>query len=114
MPRAAIAARYPNASPLAGPTDPAFAGSFGSRYGGAFVGFSPRARRSGDSGMTTDTDRVIETLRRSPGLHDDELARQVGIEPRLVNQICRYLEILGRLRRTPGSDGKITNTLINT
>ena len=64
--------------------------------------------------MTTDTHRVIETLRRSPGLHDDELARQVGIEPRLVNQICRSLEIPGRLRRTPGSDGKITNTLINT
>jgi DNA-binding MarR family transcriptional regulator len=62
--------------------------------------------------MPTDTDRVIEALRRSPGLDDDELARQLGIEPRQVNQICRYLEILGRLRRTPGPGGKISNTLI--
>ena len=61
--------------------------------------------------MATDTDRVIETLRRSPGLDDDELARQAGVEPRLVSQICRYLEILGRLRRTQGPDGKINNTL---
>jgi len=30
--------------------------------------------------MTTNTDRVIETLRRSPGLDDDELARQAGVE----------------------------------
>jgi hypothetical protein len=63
--------------------------------------------------MNTDTGRVIETLRRSPGLNDDELARQAGVEPRLVDQICRYLEILGRLRRAPGPDGKITNTLID-
>jgi hypothetical protein len=62
--------------------------------------------------MATDTERVIETLRRSPGLDDDELARQAGVEPRLLDQICRYLEILGRLRRTPGPDGKTVNTLI--
>jgi DNA-binding IclR family transcriptional regulator len=62
--------------------------------------------------MPTDTDRLIEALRRSPGLDDDELARQLGIEPRQVNQICRYLEILGRLRRTPWPGGKISNTLI--
>jgi hypothetical protein len=61
--------------------------------------------------MATDTERVIETLRRSPGLDDDELARQAGVEPRLVEQICRYLEILGRLRRTPGPNGKTVNTL---
>jgi transcription initiation factor IIE alpha subunit len=62
--------------------------------------------------MATDTDRVIEALRRSLGLDDDELARQAGVEPRLVNQICRYLEILGWIRRMPGSQGKIINTLI--
>jgi hypothetical protein len=62
----------------------------------------------------TETDRVIATLRRSPGLNDAELARQAGVEPRLVDQICRYLEILGRLRRAPGPDGKIINTLIDT
>jgi len=63
--------------------------------------------------MPTDTDRVIEALRRSPGLNDGELARQAGVEPRQLNLICRYLEILGRLRRSPGPDGKITNTLID-
>jgi hypothetical protein len=62
--------------------------------------------------MATDTERVTETLRRSPGLDDDELVRQSGVEPRLMAQICRYLEILGRLRRKPGPDGKIINTLL--
>jgi DNA-binding IclR family transcriptional regulator len=64
--------------------------------------------------MPTNTDRVIETLRRSPALDNDELARQAGVGPKEVNLICRYLEILGRLRRTPGPDGKIVNTLIDT
>ena len=64
--------------------------------------------------MNTNTDRVIEALRRSPELDDDELVRQAGVELREVNQICRYLEILGRLRRTPGPEGKIINTLIGT
>jgi hypothetical protein len=63
--------------------------------------------------MTTNSDRVIEALRRSPGLDDDELAREAAVEPKEVNQICRYLEILGRLRRTPGPGGKISNTLID-
>lgn len=112
MPRAAIAARHPDAGLPVQQIVP-FVDSFGSRSKGSFVWFSPLGRRSGDSRMTTDTDRVIETLRRSPGLHDDELARHAGIEPRLLNHICRYLEILGRLRRTPGPDGKIINTLID-
>jgi hypothetical protein len=112
MPRAAIAARPPDAGLPVQQILP-FVGSFGSRSRGSFVWFSPLARRPGGSGMTTDTDRVIDTLRRSPGLHDDELASHAGIEPRLVNHICRYLEILGRLRRTPGPDGKIINILID-
>jgi len=64
--------------------------------------------------MATDTERVIETLRRLPGLDDDELAHQAGVEPRLVNQICRYLEILGRLRRAPGPQGRTINIMIDT
>jgi hypothetical protein len=64
--------------------------------------------------MTRNTDRVIEALRRSPGLDDDELARDSGVEPKEVNQICRYLEILGRLRRTSGPEGKLTNIFIET
>ena len=65
--------------------------------------------------MTTNTGRVIETLRRSPGLDDDELARQAGVESRReVNQICRYLEVLGKLRRRAGPEGKIINIMIDT
>jgi hypothetical protein len=45
-------------------------------------------------------------------LDDDELARQAGVEAREVRMICRYLEILGRLRRTPGPEGKTVNVLI--
>jgi hypothetical protein len=63
--------------------------------------------------MPTNTERVMDTLRRSPGLTDDELAHQAGLEPREVNQICRHLEILGRLRRVPAQDGKIINILID-
>jgi len=63
--------------------------------------------------MPTNTELVIETLRRSPGLDDSQLARQAGVDPREVERICRYLEILGRVRRTRGPDGKITNTLID-
>jgi hypothetical protein len=63
--------------------------------------------------MATDTERMLEILRRSPGLDDDELARQSGVEPRQVDLICRYLEILGRLRRRPGPQGKIINILID-
>jgi hypothetical protein len=63
--------------------------------------------------MTTNTDRVIETLRRSPGLDDGELARQAGVEPRQQVMICGFLEALGKLRRTPGPNGKIINTLID-
>lgn len=62
--------------------------------------------------MPTNTDRLIETLRRWPGLDDDQLARQSGIQPRQqVNQICRLLEGRGELRRTTGPAGKIINTL---
>lgn len=63
--------------------------------------------------MTTDTERIIDILRRSSGLDDEELARQAGVEPRQVELICRYLEILGRLRRRPGPQGKIINILID-
>ena len=69
------------------------------------------ARCLGSDLVPTNTERVIETLRRSPGLDDDELARQAGVGLNEVQLICRYLEILGRLRRTPGPDGKILNTL---
>jgi hypothetical protein len=62
--------------------------------------------------MPTNTERVMATLRRWPGLNDDELARESGVGPRELDMICRYLELLNWLRRTPGPDGKIINTLI--
>ena len=63
--------------------------------------------------MSTNEQRLIDTLQRWPSLDDDQLARQSGIRPRQqVNQICRRLVELGRLRRSPGPDGKIINTLI--
>jgi hypothetical protein len=62
--------------------------------------------------MPTNTERVMEALRRSPGLNDADLARASGVDPRELALICRYLEVLNWLRRTPGADGEIVNTLI--
>jgi hypothetical protein len=63
--------------------------------------------------MDSNTNRLVETLRRFPGLDDDQLARQAGIEPRqTVNQICRRLEKTGQLTRRAGPDGKIINRLV--
>jgi len=64
---------------------------------------------------TNNTDRLIETLQRWPGLDDDQLANQAGIQPRQqVNQICRRLAEAGRLHRALGKEGKIVNTLTDT
>jgi len=112
MPRVASATRHPDVC-LPAQKIVRFVGSFGSRCRGSFGWFPPLARRSGGCLMPTDTDRVIATLRHAPGLNDDELARQAGVAPRQVDHICRYLALLDRLRRTPGPDGKITNTLID-
>jgi hypothetical protein len=112
MPRAAIAAGHPDACSPAN-KDRSVRGLILLPLPNLFAWLSPRVGRSGASRMTTDTERVIETLRRSPRLDDDELARQAGVNPRLVSQICRYLEILRRVHRAPGPDGKIINTLID-
>jgi len=64
------------------------------------------------AGMT-NPDRIIETLRRSPGLDDDELSRIADVRPRQqVNQICRYLESKGVVERVRGEKGKIVNLLV--
>lgn len=63
--------------------------------------------------MTTNTDRIIQALRQSPGLDDDELARRANVHPRQqVNQICRRLKQQGVLKRVIGSNGKIGNILV--
>ncbi|HVC59388.1 MAG TPA: hypothetical protein VND19_03350 [Acetobacteraceae bacterium] len=62
--------------------------------------------------MPTNTERIMAALRHSPGLNDDELARESGVDPRELDLICRYLELLNWIRRTSGPDGKIITTLI--
>jgi hypothetical protein len=47
------------------------------------------------------------------GLDDDELAREAAVDPKDVNVICRYLEILVRLRRRSRPEGKIINILVD-
>jgi hypothetical protein len=62
--------------------------------------------------MTTSKQRIMEALRRWPGLDDDLLARQSDVQPRQqVNQICRRLERQGVIRRVVGPNGKIGNWL---
>ena len=66
--------------------------------------------------MTRDTHsaRMMTLLASSPGLNDDEIARELSIEPRqTVNQVCRRLAARGVLIRTTGRAGKIINTLVN-
>lgn len=62
----------------------------------------------------TDTDRILEALRRSPSpLNDDELAARTDIQPwQQVNRTCRDLERSGRIRRIVGPDQKIVNALV--
>lgn len=58
----------------------------------------------------TNTDHILELLRRQPGLDDDQISELTGIKPRQqVNQICRRLENQGMLRRCTGVTGKIVN-----
>ena len=66
--------------------------------------------------MTRDTHaaRMMTLLASSPGLNDDEIARELSIEPRqTVNQVCRRLAARGVLIRTTGRAGMIINTLVN-
>lgn len=61
----------------------------------------------------TNADLIVRTLKRAPGLDDDELSRKSGVAPRqTVNQICRHLESKGLIRRVVGQRGKIVSYLI--
>ena len=57
--------------------------------------------------------RVLDELRRChKAFDDDELARRLGVSPRqAINQVCRRLELAGRLHRYVRPDGKIVNDL---
>lgn len=62
--------------------------------------------------MTTLAERILAAIRYAP-LDDDVLASRVGASSRqAVNQTARRLECAGRLRRTPGPEGKIVNEWI--
>jgi hypothetical protein len=64
--------------------------------------------------MPTIPDRLIEILQRSPGLDDEALAREADVgNVQVVNQVCRYLEILGKIHRRLGPEGKMINILID-
>jgi hypothetical protein len=56
-------------------------------------------------------ERVLDFVRRNPGLDDDELSSRLGIHPRQsVNMAARRLESRGLFRRHHGPRGKIVNT----
>lgn len=58
----------------------------------------------------TNIERVLELVRRQPGLDDDQISSQLKIRPRQqVNQICHRLKDQGLIRREIGRDGKIVN-----
>ncbi|WP_292532507.1 hypothetical protein [Methylocystis sp.] len=60
----------------------------------------------------THSQRIIALLLQKPGLDDDEIAKQLGIEPRqTVNQVCRHLATNGVLQRERGATGKIVNNI---
>jgi hypothetical protein len=65
--------------------------------------------------VTTLTDRIVTALSAAGRpLDDDVLAVRVTASSRqAVNQACRALETRGVLRRGPGPDGKIVNTLLD-
>ena len=66
--------------------------------------------RTGLERTMTNAERIVEALRRKPGLDDDELSRLADVTPRQqVNRICRRLEREGKLRRERGPRGKIVN-----
>jgi hypothetical protein len=62
----------------------------------------------------TDTDRILDALRRSSHpLDDDQLAERTAIQPwQLINSTCRALERSGRIRRMVGPDQKVVNALV--
>ena len=64
--------------------------------------------------LATNEQRILVALRDRPGLDDDELSVAAGVRPRQqVNQICRWLESRGFIRREPGPRGKIVNFLLS-
>lgn len=62
--------------------------------------------------MATNADLILEQLRSTPGLDDDQLSELTNIRPRnQVNQICHRLEARGLVRRVKGAAGKKVNFL---
>jgi hypothetical protein len=60
----------------------------------------------------THAQRIIALLLQKPGLDDDEIAKQLGIQARqTVNQVCRHLAGSGLLQRERGARGKIVNNI---
>jgi hypothetical protein len=63
----------------------------------------------------TNRERVLDLLRRQPGLTDSEIVERTGIGPhQQVNQICRVLAAQGFVRRELGDRGRIVNWPVGT
>lgn len=56
-------------------------------------------------------DRIVEELQSAGPLSDAELAARLGLRHQAINQSCRALERLGRLRRTASVGAPIRNVL---
>lgn len=90
----------PPATTLAPTPQPVVLAAGSARRGAAATG-----RREG-----TIEQRLLDYVRRNPGLDDDELARNLGVQPRQsINMAARRLEARGLLRRSIGPSGKIVN-----
>ena len=73
-----------------------------------------RLRAQVEEEESNNTDRVIEAIRKNPGLDDDQLAKVSDVHPRnQVNQICLKLERGGKVRREQRLHGKIVNYLVD-
>jgi DNA-binding MarR family transcriptional regulator len=56
-------------------------------------------------------DRVLDLLRVTPGLDDDEIGRRLGVDRHRVNGVCRELESRGLVVRENDSDRKLVTRI---
>jgi hypothetical protein len=60
--------------------------------------------------MNRHADAILALIRRSPGLNDDEISKELGIFPRqTVNAACRALQVQTVVSRAIGGTGKMSN-----
>jgi hypothetical protein len=63
--------------------------------------------------MASTADRILSALDNAKrALDDDELAALLGVRRQVINQVCRSLELQGRLKRRVSVGSKIVNLLV--